>query len=131
MTSKYESQIFNNNNSNFFFVLDINLLSSLCIIIKIHISSKLSIMVTKKKKNHNVNGNYNHKFLDFDQKIKNHNMNGNYNISIKWSPKMEASHISMLWYCSKPLSSQVHLNKRSHVSFHCNNLLYYFDKCPL
>ena len=53
-----------------FFGLDINLLSSLCIIIKIHISSKLSILVTKKKKNHNVNGNYNHKFIDFDKKKK-------------------------------------------------------------
>ena len=53
-----------------FFGLNINLLSSLCIIIKIHISSKPLIMVTKKKY-HNVNGNYNHKILDFDKKKKN------------------------------------------------------------
>ena len=77
-----------------FFGLDINLLSSLCIIIKIHISSKPSIMVTKKIY-HNVNGNYNHKILDFDKK-KYHNMTSNYNISNKGSPRIEASHISML-----------------------------------
>ena len=79
-----------------FFGLNINLLSSLCIIIKIHISSKPLIMVTKKKY-HNVNGNYNHKILDFDKKKKKyHNMTSNSNISNKGSPRIEASHILML-----------------------------------
>ena len=58
-----------------FFGLNINLLSSLCIIIKIHISSKPLIMVTKKKY---------------------HNMTSNSNISNKGSPRIEASHILML-----------------------------------
>ena len=48
-----------------------------------------------KKIYHNVNGNYNHKILDFDKK-KYHNMTSNYNISNKGSPRIETSHISML-----------------------------------
>ena len=57
-------------------------------------------------------------------------MNGNYNISNKGSPRMRASHISILWYCSEPLSSHVHLKKRSHVSFHRNNPLATFTCAP-
>ena len=83
-----------------------------------------------KKNYHNVNGILNHKFLYCDKNNGHHNMNGNYNLSNNLSPMMEASHISMLLYCSKPFSSQVRPRKRSHVPFHRNDLLHYFNMCP-
>ena len=56
---------------------------------------------------------------------------GDYNFRNNLSPTMDTSYISMMWYCSEPVSSQFCPRKRSHVSFHRNDLPHYFHMCPM
>ena len=56
---------------------------------------------------------------------------GDYNFRNNLSPTMDTSYISMMWYCSESVSSQFCPRKRSHVSFHRNDLPHYFHMCPM